>query len=191
MRMLDNLFLYLTSGTGKLDGFLNDKTNRSPDNHFIDRKPTHSIQLSPTAGFFKNFHILFQGLDWISLFLIIIGLLVLASSQLGNNGKWKTTAVRLIRVGFVYMIFYHVILIVGTSYGNFADMKIFIFILMLLGQILMYVASSTMFVLGSHDMEMFEMAGTPASERKKISAYNTMLVLLMAGAAVYFVAGMI
>lgn len=188
--VLNKLFVFLTSGTGKINGFVNED-NGGSSNRFFNKEVTGHLQFSPTINFLKGAHTIFQIIDWVSIIFLIIGLLVVSSSQLGNNGKWKKSGYRLIIVGYAWIIGYHSLALAAPSFGNFSDGKLWIFIMMLLGQILMYVASSVMYTIGSHDMELYEMAGNPSNDRQKISSYNSMLMVLIAGAVCYFIAGLV
>lgn len=187
---LNRLIFFLVSGTGKMDGYLNGKSNSNTNYILNHAKSGNHLSFSPTLGFIKTLSGAARILDWVSLILILIGLGIVVSSMLGNNGKWRKSGFGMIISGYVWVISSHVAIVAGPAFGNLGNMKIMIFIMMLIGQLLFYVGSSTLFTIGSQQLELYEMSGQPSSDRRQMAMYNYMIIVMIAGACAYFLAGL-
>ena len=92
--------------------------------------------------------------------------------------------------GYVWVISSHTLIVAAPAWGNLGNMKAMIFIMMLIGQLLFYVGSSTLFTIGSQQLELYEMSGQPSSDRRQMAMYNYMIITMIVGAFAYFIAGL-
>lgn len=183
-------FLLLTAGTGKMNGYMNN----TPNSHVGDILSRHSnghLSFAPTLNFIRALSSAARILDRISLLFILVGFGIVLSSFLGNNGKWRKSGYGMIVGGYSWILVVHILIVAGPAFGNLGKQKVLIFLMMLLGQVLFYVASSTLFTIGSQNMETFEMSSQPTLERSAQQEYNFMMITMAVGAVVYFIAGLI
>lgn len=186
---INKFVVFLVSGTGKMSGYLNGKSNSNTNYILNHAKSGNHLSFSPTLGFIKTLSDATKIFDWVSLITILIGLGIVISSLLGNNGKWRKTGFGMIISGYVWVIT-HTIIVGAPAFGNLGNMKVMIFIMMLIGQLLFYVGSSTLFTIGSQQLELYEMSGQPSSDRRQMAMYNYMIITMIGGAFAYFIAGL-
>lgn len=187
---INKFVVFLVSGTGKMNGYLNGKSNSNTNYILNHAKSGNHLSFSPTLGFIKTLSDATKIFDWVSLITILIGLGIVISSLLGNNGKWRKTGFGMIISGYVWVISTHTIIVGAPAFGNLGNMKVMIFIMMLIGQLLFYVGSSTLFTIGSQQLELYEMSGQPSSDRRQMAMYNYMIITMIGGAFAYFIAGL-
>lgn len=187
--MINKYILFLVAGTNKLKGFINQKSN-SHVKYIFNRPVENHGNFQPTIDLIRMLSSISRYTDWICLILILIGLGIVVSSYYGNNGKWRNSGYRMIWSGYATVIIIHTIIIAGPSVGNLGNMKLLIFFFMLLGQLLFYVATSSLYLIGSQQLEIYEMSNQPSNERNATSMYNFMMVTMIAGAVAYMIAGL-
>ena len=89
MDQINKFVVFLVSGTGKMNGYLNGKSNSNTNYILNHAKSGNHLSFSPTLGFIKTLSGATKIFDWVSLITILIGLGIVISSLLGNNGKWR------------------------------------------------------------------------------------------------------
>ena len=187
---INNFVFSLVAGTGKMSGYLNGKSNSNTNYILSHAKSGNHLSFSPTLGFIKALSGATKIFDWVSLITILIGLGIVISSLLGNNGKWRKAGYGMVISGYTWVITTHTIIVGAPAFGNLGNMKVMIFIMMLIGQLLFYVGSSTLFTIGSQQLELYEMSGQPSSDRRQMAMYNYMIITMIGGAFAYFIAGL-
>ncbi|KJY54767.1 Uncharacterized protein JF73_17850 (plasmid) [Lactobacillus helsingborgensis] len=187
---MKRLFMFLVNGTNKLPGYFSHKFNSNTDRIIHHTVEKNHFSLKPTLALVKTLGNIARYVDWISLFSILAGVIIVSTSLIGNNGKWRKKGRGLIIAGYIWIIGAHFIIISVPAMGNFGNMRIISFALMLIGQILFYVVSAVLYAIGSHQAELYEMSSQSSNRRNATSAYHFMIVVMLIGASSYFVAGM-
>lgn len=189
--MMDKFVLFLTAGTGKLNGFITKDPNNHTDYIINHAKSDNHLSFSPTLGFMKGASAIAKYIDWVALLLALVGFCIVLSSYIGNNGRWRNAGYGLIGAGYSWIIIVHCAIVAGPAFGNLGNMKLMLFLFMLVGQMIVYVGTSTLYMLGSKNYELYEMTGEQNKLRNAENMYGFIKIALFVGFAAYFVAVLI
>lgn len=189
--MMDKFMLFLVSGTNQMNGFITKDPHNNTDYIINHAKSNNHLSFAPTYNFINAAGTLSRYLDWVALLTILLGFGIVLSSYIGNNGRWRNAGYGLIIGGYSWIIIVHVAIIAGPAFGNLGNMKFVMFFFMLLGQLLFYIGTSSLYMFGAKNYEFYEMTGDQAKLRNAENMYGLIKISMLVGFAAYIISALI
>lgn len=124
----------------------------------------------------------------ICLIMIVWGVVHLVTSLVGNNGKWRKQGTILTLTGYCLLLGLHIAIIGACAYGQLTQGKLIMFVLIALSQIVFYIGTPLLFMLGSEWLLLGEMTQTPQLNRQSNRAFNSITGLMIFGIITYTIA---
>lgn len=168
------------------DGLDSIPDTKSQMQNTIDNA-NNSIQFVPTHTFLEMMHKVNGVLTIASILTILIGLIIMARSKVGDNGKSRRSAAGFILIGVLGTLLVRVAPIMVISLGQLDKGRFLSFLVTFVFQLVFFVGSVLQFMIASQELQLHEFSGQQSLLTSSKKSYQYVYIFMGAGFILYLV----
>lgn len=168
------------------DGLDSIPDTKSQMQNTIDNA-NNSIQFVPTHTFLEMMHKVNGVLTIASILTILIGLIIMARSKVGDNGKSRRSAAGFILIGVLGTLLVRVAPIMVISLGQLDKGRFLSFLVTFVFQLVFFVGSVMQFMIASQELQLHEFSGQQSLLTSSKKSYQYVYIFMGAGFILYLV----
>ena len=168
------------------DGLDSIPDTKSQMQNTIDNA-NNSIQFVPTHTFLEMMHKVNGVLTIAGILTILIGLIIMARSKVGDNGKSRRSAAGFILIGVLGTLLVRVAPIMVISLGQLDKGRFLSFLVTFVFQLVFFVGSVLQFMIASQELQLHEFSGQQSLLASSKKSYQYVYIFMGAGFILYLV----
>lgn len=168
------------------DGLDSIPDTKSQMQNTIDNA-NNSIQFIPTHTFLEMMHKANGVLTIAGILTILIGLIIMARSKVGDNGKSRRSAAGFILIGVLGTLLVRVAPIMVISLGQLDKGRFLSFLVTFVFQLVFFVGSVLQFMIASQELQLHEFSGQQSLLTSSKKSYQYVYIFMGAGFILYLV----
>lgn len=126
-------------------------------------------------------------IDVFLIVMMLVGIIMVMSSLLGNNGEWKRRGVGTIIWIYITLVATRLVPVLGMASSRIGISKGLMFILILVSQLIFIVGTPMVFLMGSEKLMLAEMIDNDQELDKSQGYFHWLSLLFVIGAITYCV----